>query len=380
MDGEFNIKNNIYIDNIIFSMLKFFKFLFLFFSAFTILNVKSTISYHDNKVLNRFMNWLDIHKIESKDDFHLAHIFDNWISNDRYIELINAKNLSYTLGHNQFSGMDSQEFAEYNGFKNNIELFSKGDGFLRGTVPTSGQESIMELSALPTSVDWRTQGKVTTPKDQGQCGSCYTFSTTGALEGAYSIKYGNLMSFSEQQIVDCSTMKNGGPNMGCNGGQIVASETWVGKNGGLCAENSYPYVSGTTQTAGTCQKTCSVVSGSKITKTTSVAPNSDTAMMTAIVQQPVSVAIEADQQSYQLYQQGVFTGSCGTNLDHAVLLVGYGSQSGQDYYILKNSWGTNWGMGGYILLGKGTNPTTGKPYNNGAGQCGVLMQGAYPTL
>jgi C1A family cysteine protease len=104
-------------------------------------------------------------------------------------------------------------------------------------------------------------------------------------------------------------------------------------------------------------------------------------MMTALAQQPVSVAIEADQSSFQLYKSGVFTGSCGTNLDHGVLLVGYGTMNGLDYYIMKNSWGSSsWGDQGYMYMGKGNDPASGKPYNGGKGQCGVLMQGVYPVI
>jgi C1A family cysteine protease len=156
--------------------------------------------------------------------------------------------------------------------------------------------------------------------------------------------------------------------------------TWEGKNGGLCTESAYPYVSGTTKTAGTCQKTCSLVSNSKISSSTAVSANSDNAMMTALYQQPVSVAVEADQRDFQLYSGNVFTGSCGTNLDHAVLLVGYGVMNGVEYYILKNSWGTSWGVDGYMYIGKNTDPVTGKAYNGGKGQCGVLMEGSYPNL
>jgi hypothetical protein len=104
-------------------------------------------------------------------------------------------------------------------------------------------------------------------------------------------------------------------------------------------------------------------------------------MMTVLAQQPVSVGIEADQKEFQLYKSGVFTSnSCGKNIDHGVLLVGYGSSNGIDYYILKNSWGISWGDQGFMLLGKGFQPNSIIPYNNGAGQCGVLSQGSYPIL
>jgi cathepsin L len=249
-------------------------------------------------------------------------------------------------------------------------------GYNREIISSMGQAASTSYGSVgaPASVDWRTKGAVTPVKDQGQCGSCWSFSTTGALEGIYAIKNSNLVSFSEQQLVDCDYIRAGGTSLGCNGGDMGSAMDWIGKNNGLCTEQAYPYFSGTTKTNGACQKSCSVVPGSDVSKTVSVGANSDSAMMTALAQQPVSVAIEADQSSFQLYKSGVFSGSCGTNLDHGVLLVGYGTMTGGDYYILKNSWASSWGDQGYMYLGKGSQ------YNGGKGQCGVLMQGVYPVL
>jgi C1A family cysteine protease len=278
--------------------------------------------------------------------------------------------------------MSSGEFAELMRFRNNRELFADGASpfGLRGS---SSSSSSSEVQALPASVDWRTENAVTAVKMQGQCGSCWSFSSTGSLEGAYAIKYGKLVSYSEQQLVDCDNIKNGvsGGNLGCSGGNMEPTLQWIGTNGGLCTEADYPYFSGTTGSAGKCQKTCSKVSGSAVVKTVEVTPNSDSAMMSALAQQPVSVAIEADQSSFQLYKSGVFTGSCGTNLDHGVLLVGYGTMNGLDYYTMKNSWSAeSWGDQGYMYMGRGVDPATGKLYNQGKGQCGVLSQGVYPVM
>ena len=324
-------------------------------------------------VLDRFYEWAETHKIALPEgDHEFLHILTNWKNNDRIIEETNARNLSYTLGHNAFSGMSSEEFAEHMHFGLNRELIASG--YLRGVA------GVADMVSLPASVDWRTEGAVTPVKNQKSCGSCWSFSTTGALEGIYAIKRGNLVSFSEQQLVDCDYIRAGGTSLGCNGGDMESAMVWIGKNNGLCTEQAYPYVSGDTQTNGPCQKSCSIVSGSDISSTVSVSANSDSAMMNALSLQPVSVAIEADQASLQLYKSGVFTGSCGTNLDHGVLLVGYGSMNGLDYYIMKNSWGPEWGSQGYMYMGKGNDPASGKPYNSGKGQCGVLMQGVYPVL
>jgi len=324
-------------------------------------------------VYDRFYQWAETHKIALPEgDHEFLHMLANWKNNDQIIEETNAKNLTYTLGHNAFSGMNSEEFAEHMHFGLNRDLIASAVG-LRGFSET------LDLVALPTSVDWRTKGAVTSVKNQKQCGSCWSFSTTGALEGIYAIKRGNLISFSEQQLVDCDYIRAGGTSLGCNGGDMKSAMEWIGKNNGLCTESAYPYVSGETKTNGPCQKTCAIVSGSDISTTVSVSANSDNAMMTALAQQPVSVAIEADQSSFQLYKSGVFTGTCGTNLDHGVLLTGYGTMNGLDYYIMKNSWDVTWGSQGYMYMARGLD-ASGKPYNGGKGQCGVLMQGVYPVL
>ena len=323
-------------------------------------------------VIDKFYQWAETHKIALPEgDHELLHILENWKNNDRIIADTNAKNLSYTLGHNAFSGMSSEEFAEHMHFGLNREILE--------TTGLRGFSETLDTDFTETSVDWRTKNAVTPVKNQKACGSCWSFSTTGALEGIYAIKRGTLVSYSEQQLVDCDYIRAGGTSLGCNGGDMKSAMEWIGKNNGLCTESAYPYVSGDTKTNGPCQKSCSIVSGSDISTTVSVSANSDSAMMTALAQQPVSIAIEADQSSFQLYKSGVFTGACGTNLDHGVLLVGYGTMNGLDYYILKNSWDVTWGSQGYMYIARGVD-ASGKPYNGGKGQCGLLMQGVYPVL
>lgn len=341
-------------------------------STLMIIATTVIVSVNAASVLERFSQWAEQHNITVPEDHkQFGNMLHNWIENDRFIDETNAKNLSYTLGHNRFSAMGREEFSDYVHTGYWLEPYNVEEpvAFLRGV-------------AAPASVDWRTQGAVTPVKNQGSCGSCWSFSTTGSLEGAYAIKMGHLVSFSEQNLVDCDLIGSGGTSLGCNGGDMGSAMDWINKNGGLCTEQDYPYVSGTTKQAGTCQKTCAKVSGSSIVKHIAVAANSDVAMTVTLAQQPVSVAIEADQASFQLYKSGVFTGSCGANLDHGVLLVGYGTNSldGGDYYILKNSWGDSWGSQGYMYIGRGNDPATGKPYNSGKGQCGVLAQGVYPVL
>jgi C1A family cysteine protease len=328
-------------------------------------------------LMDRFYNWAETHKISVPEGEHeFLHLLTNWKNNDKIIDETNSKNLTYTLGHNAFSGMSLDEFAEHMHFGLNREFITSGSS-LRGY---SDAVSASVPVSVPTSVDWRTEGVVSPIQDQGQAGTCYSFGTSCAVESAMAIKTGVLTKLSEQQIVDCSTIKNGGPNMGVNGGQIAPTLEWIGKTGGLCTEQAYPYGSGTTTVTGTCQKTCSKVSGSAVQSVVNVKPKSDADMMTALSKTVVSIGIQADQSSFQLYKSGVFTGACGSSLDHAVALTGYGTQNGLDYYILRNSWGQSWGQSGYMLIGKGNDPATGKPYNNGAGECGLLMEGSYPVM
>lgn len=333
------------------------------------------INSAQSSLLSRFQEWASNHSIDISDTLRQTHIYSNWLSNDKYISEINSMNLTYSLDHNAYSGYSSEEFSDMMGF-NSENSFKVKSQNLRGLIQDSS-----DLESLPSSIDWRTKGVVNSVQDQGQCGSCWAFSTIQAVESATAIKYGTLPKLSEQELVDCDTLSNGGHDHGCNGGLMDNAFTWIGKNGGVCSESAYPYTSGVTTTTGSCtEKSCSNVAHTTVSNHVDVQINSDNAMMTALAQQPVSVAIEADQKAFQLYSSGVFTASCGTNLDHGVGLVGYGTMNGIDYYILRNSWGTSWGNQGYMYLGRGNDPATGKPYNGNAGQCGVLGQASYPVV
>ena len=171
-------------------------------------------------------------------------------------------------------------------------------------------------AALPKEVNWVEKGAVTAVKNQGSCGSCWSFSSTGSMEGAYFLASGALQSFSEQMLVDCDTLDSG-----CGGGLMDYSFEWISKNGGICAEDDYPYKAA----GGVCEaSSCTPVKGTGVAKWVDVDQN-EQALMAAVAKQPVSVAIEADEMAFQFYSGGVLTSGCGTNLDHGVLLVGYGT-------------------------------------------------------
>merc|ERR1719486_998248 len=247
---------------------------------------------------------------------------------------------------------------------------------------SKSQDNVAVLpSATATSVDWTTKNAVTPVKNQGQCGSCWAFSTTGSVEGAYALKTGKLESFSEQELVDCAGSFG---NQGCNGGLMDDGFKYIESKGDVL-EATYPYVGKT----GKCSSTKSANPVVKVGGYKDVAAANEDQLKAAVQQQPVSVAIEADQSGFQFYKSGVFSGTCGTNLDHGVLVVGYGTDSGKDYWKIKNSWGTTWGDQGYIRVikssKKAVNATSGRQLLGGggggsSGECGLLKQPSYPVI
>ena len=301
-----------------------------------------------------FIDHMQKYELEFKDGKEFLKRLEMFAQEVIRVEKHNADSTkTSTEGLNQFSHMTIDEWRD------SVRLSTRPPQLRRNPAPLHGEPSV----ASPTEVDWTTKGAVTPVKNQGQCGSCWSFSTTGALEGAYQIKNGNLQSFSEQELVSCDHSDNG-----CSGGWMDAAFDWVKSNGGLATEASYPYTSGAGAT-GTCNTAVSNNAGVAPTGYHDVQQGSVSALMSAVAQQPVSVAIQADQAAFKAYSGGVLTGTCGQQLDHGVLAVGYGTLNGVDYWKVKNSWGPSWGEAGYILIER-----------SDANKCGILNAASYPNL
>ena len=278
-----------------------------------------------------------------------------WQANKKYVDEHNehlAGRLGFTLAINEYSDLDAAEFAK--------QLTG-----LRGEPKLDGIKMYKASpGADPTSVDWRTKGYVTPVKNQGQCGSCWAFSATGALEGQHFKATGNLVSLSEQNLVDCSGSEG---DEGCNGGWPFWAFQYVIDNGVIDTEESYPYRAEDLNCRYKAANRGATCKGFKMI------PEDDESALTSAIADvgPISVAIDAGHASFQMYSSGVYyEPTCSeTNLDHAVLAVGYGTDGGQDMYIVKNSWGTSWGMQGYIYMSR-----------NRDNNCGIASKASYPEV
>jgi len=310
---------------------------------------------------SKFVAWKAKHGKSYATSADETKAFNAFTANEDKITAHNAKGLSYQLGHNAFSDLTAEEF-----FAQRVGGYAKAN-INRNTYSerVHSAPTTEELRTIASSVDWVSAGAVTPVKDQGQCGSCWAFSSTGAMEGAYFKSQGSLVSLSEEDLVQCNSVTDSG----CNGGLMDNAFAWVETNG-IASEAAYPYTSGS-GTTGTCDSSKKANPVARISGYTDVASNSQSAMQSAVAQQPVSIAIEADQSVFQLYSGGVMdSASCGTNLDHGVLVVGYDTSGSSPYWKVKNSWGSSWGEDGYIRLGMAS---------SGSGICGMYSEPSYPT-
>ena len=271
-------------------------------------------------------------KYGTDDQIRLSIFYKN------YLKVMNHQQnpeKTYNMGFTKFMDLTPEEFkAKY----------------LSPRVKTTQKNvKVLPTANLPASLDWRTKGAVTPVKDQGQCGSCWAFGTTGALESLSFISGKGLQSFSEQQLVDCSTAEG---NQGCNGGLHENAYAYI-ESYGITTESTYPYEA--------VDGTCKISGGAfKISSSVQVPAGDVDQLASAVVQQPITISVDAE--NWQMYSSGVFS-DCGTNLDHEVLLVGYTA----DYWIVKNSWSESWGEEGYIRLARGDT-------------CGIADDAGYPVL
>jgi len=285
-----------------------------------------------------------------------------WSANMNKILAHNVRHVkgevTYTMGMNAYGDLTFEEFrARKTCYGGNLgktpKIHYKGSNFMPPLNFTA-----------PDSTDFRPLGYVTKVKDQGQCGSCWAFSTTGSLEGQLFRRTGKLVSLSEQQLVDCS-QKFG--NDGCDGGLMDWGFTYIMSVKGLETEKAYPY----TAEDGECQYNADKVAG-YCTGFVDIPAGKEDMLTAAIAANgPISVAIDASHSSFQFYQKGVYNEpKCSSeDLDHGVLAVGYGTMGGSDYYIVKNSWGTSWGMDGYIMMIRNKN-----------NQCGIANAAVFPMV
>ncbi|XP_033725569.1 cathepsin L1-like [Pecten maximus] len=280
---------------------------------------------------------------------------------ENHLDYIQKHNLAadrgehtFWLGMNEYGDMTNEEFVKtMNGYRMRTEAV-KAPVYM---APSNSGDP-------PASVDWRTQGYVTPVKNQGQCGSCWAFSTTGSLEGQHFKANKTLTSLSEQNLVDCSRKQG---NQGCEGGLMDQGFKYIKDNNGIDTESSYPYKG----TNGKCAFTPANV-GATDTGFVDIKSKSESDLLSAVATVgPISVAIDASHMSFQLYRTGVYHSFfCSeTKLDHGVLAVGYGNESDKDYWLVKNSWGESWGEKGYIKMSR-----------NRRNNCGIATQASYPTV
>jgi len=296
-----------------------------------------------------FTLWTHQHnKVYSSEEFFAR--YDIFKANYDFVNSHNEQTAGFSVKLNKFADLTAAEFGKiYNGYRAPSFRVSK---------PHAEVFVADKNVQIPTSVDWRSKGAVTGVKDQGQCGSCWSFSSTGSMEGSKALAGQGLVSLSEQNLVDCSTAQG---NMGCNGGLMDQAFEYVIQNGGIDTEASYPY---TATGPNQCRYSAANI-GDKISSYSDISSGDEDALAQAIAMKPVSVAIDASHSSFQFYNGGIYyEPACSSSqLDHGVLAIGYGD----GYFLVKNSWGTSWGSAGYIQMSRGRS-------NN----CGIATAASYP--
>ncbi|PIA51392.1 hypothetical protein AQUCO_01100309v1 [Aquilegia coerulea] len=321
----------------------------------------------EQSLLSLYSKWRSIHRPYEKESDKTVHVqgcenkllkrYHIFKNNVRLIHASNNRpNVTYTLGLNKFADLSNDEFRA---------KYTRSPKMFQQTRSKKLQSFMYEnvTEPLPSYIDWRDNGAVTSAKDQGPCGSCWAFSTVAAVEGINQIRTGKLISLSEQELIDCDKKIN----EGCNGGLMDYAFKFIVENGGISTEARYPYNANDNK----CDIKRTSSPAVSIDGYEDVPANNTNALLKAVSHQPVSVAIEAGGVYFQFYWRGVFSGTCGTNLDHGVAIVGYGeTNEGVKYWLVKNSWGLDWGESGYIRMQRDEAQE---------GICGINKMASYPV-
>jgi len=318
-------------------------------------------------VLEEWEAWKTMHgktyRNQNEDSFRMKVFMDNTAKIARHNTLAHQGLKTYTMKSNEYSDLLHNEFVSImNGYKQKKQA-QEHDGITQ-ILPANVE--------LPEEVDWRDRGAVTKVKNQGKCGSCWAFSTTGALEGQHFRKTGKLVSLSEQNLIDCSRSFG---NFGCGGGLMDDGFSYVKENKGIDTEEGYPYIDGSHAATEYPTHSCHF-NPRKVGATdkgfVDIKEMDEDALKAAVATiGPVAVAIDASQDDFMYYHQGLYDNSecSSTTLDHGVLVVGYGTSEEGDYWLVKNSWGTSWGDNGYIKMAR-----------NKDNQCGIATKASYPVV
>lgn len=301
----------------------YISYLFIFLSFLSMIS-SLNITWDD------YLNLFPGIKVNDKSEFHFGE-------NLKFIIASNREVSSYKLGINQFTHLSTKEWK--------LLFFNMTSESRDETV-----FSQLNLRSTPTSWDWRDHGVTTPVKDQGQCGSCYSFSATEAVETAFAIKKDVLTILAPQQVVDCSKLNNG-----CNGGMPDRVFKYFQSNA-ACSSDDYPYVSGTTTKEGTCHSCTGIIP--KLSKYIDLKSGDENSMLQATLVNSLSVGICASDKQFQLYSSGVLDFNCCTETNHAVVVEGFSTENSKDYWIVRNSWGTSWGDKGYVKMARGKNLCT----------------------
>ncbi|XP_047319017.1 ervatamin-B-like [Impatiens glandulifera] len=313
----------------------------------------------DEEMMNIYKKWM----VENGKVYNGIEEFEKRFNifkdNLVFIDDHNSENRTYKVGLNVFSDLTDEEYRSYYlGLKYDADLQSVQSEIDSQRYAASSDE------ILPEFVDWRTKGAVSPIRNQGKCASCWAFSAIATVESINKIATGQLIDLSEQELIDCDRSAN----IGCKTGLMVDAFKFIIRNGGIDTEKDYPYI----EADGTCNFTkmkSKVVSIDGYEKV----PRNENSLKKAVAHQPISVGIEAYGKAFKNYVSGIFTGNCRTILDHAVVVVGYGSENGVDYWIVRNSWGSNWGERGYMRIKRND-----VPGGIGPGKCGIAMLASYP--